>query len=64
MQNLVEFTNFEIFIFIQQWLTQSMWSIGASICIFNNKLQEISFKNSFMWKSEKRLKKIHYPFGK
>jgi len=25
MQNLVEFTNFEIFIFIQQWLTQNMW---------------------------------------
>jgi hypothetical protein len=39
MQNLAEFTHFEKFIFIQQWLTQNMWSIGATMCIFNNKLQ-------------------------
>jgi hypothetical protein len=64
MQNLVEFTHFEIFIIIQQWLTQNMWSIGATICIFNNKLQNISFKNSFIWKSEKGLKKINSPFVK
>jgi hypothetical protein len=37
-QNLAKFTHFEIFIFIQQWLTQNMWSIGATICTFNNKL--------------------------
>jgi len=64
MQNLVEFTHFEIFIFIQQWLTQNMWFIGTIICIFNIKLQKISFKNSFIWKSEKRLKKTHNPFVK
>jgi hypothetical protein len=64
MQNLVEFTHFEIFIIIQQWLTQNMWSIRANICIFNNKLQNISFKNSFIWKNEKRLKKINSPFVK
>jgi hypothetical protein len=39
--------------FIQQWLTQNMWFIGATICIFNNKLQKISFKNSFVWKNDK-----------
>jgi hypothetical protein len=44
MQNQVEFTNFEIFIFIQKWLTQNMWSIGENICIFNNKLQKIHSK--------------------
>ncbi len=59
MQNL---HTFEIFIFIQQWLTQNMWSIGATMCIFYNKVQKISFKNSFMWKSEKRLKRTHNPF--
>ncbi len=57
-QNLAKSTHFEIFIFIQQWLTQSMWYIGATICIFNDKLQKISFKNSFMQKSEKGLKNI------
>jgi hypothetical protein len=56
--------HFEIFIFIQQWLTKNMWSIGATICIFSNKLQNISFKNSFIWKSEKRLKKTHNPLVK
>ncbi len=55
-QNLVKSTLWKIHIywaFIQQWLTQNMWSIGATICIFNNKLQNISLKNSFIWKSEK-----------
>jgi hypothetical protein len=47
-QNLAKFTHFEIFIFIQQWLTQNMWSIRANICIFNYKLQKISLKNSFI----------------
>jgi hypothetical protein len=55
-QNLAKSTHFEKFIFIQQWLTQNMWSIGATICIFNNKLQKISFKNSLIWKSEKTKK--------
>jgi pantothenate kinase len=64
MKNLAKFTHFDIFIFIQQWLTQNIWSIGAIICIFSNKLQNISFKNSFIWKSEKWLKKTHNPFVK
>jgi hypothetical protein len=37
-QNLAKHTHFEKFIFIQQWLTQNMWYIGAIICIFNIKL--------------------------
>ncbi len=41
-QNLTKYTHFEKFIFIQQWLTQNMWSIGPIICIFNNKLQKFS----------------------
>jgi len=64
MKNLAKLTHFEIFIFIQQWLTQKILSIGAIICIFSNKLQNISFKNSFIWKSEKWLKKTHSPFVK
>jgi hypothetical protein len=63
-QNLVEFKHFEKFIFIQQWLTQNMWSIGATICIFNNKLQKIFIQIFFHMKSEKRLKMIHNPFVK
>jgi len=51
-----KFTHFEIFIFIQQWLTQNMWSIGATICL-DNKLQKISSKNTFIWNNEKWLKK-------
>jgi len=58
------FQKFEKFISIQQWLTQNMWSIGVTICIFNNKLQKISFKNSFIWKSEKKLKMTHNTFVK
>jgi hypothetical protein len=57
MQNMAKFTHFEKFIFIQQWLTQNMWSIGPIIGIFDNKLQNISFKNSFIWKNEKNTKK-------
>jgi hypothetical protein len=49
-----KFTHIEKFIFIQQWLTQNMWSIGATMCIFYNKLQKISFKKKFIWKSEKK----------
>jgi hypothetical protein len=29
-------------------LTQNMWSIGLTICMFNKKLQKISLKNSFI----------------
>jgi hypothetical protein len=59
-----KFAHFEKFIFIQQWLTQNMWYIGATICIFNNKLQKISFKNSFIRKNENGLKRINGPFVK
>jgi hypothetical protein len=55
--DLAKFTHFEIFIFIQQWLTQNMWYIEATMCIFSNKLQKISFKKKIMWKNEKGLKK-------
>jgi hypothetical protein len=64
MQNLVEFTHLEKFIFIQKWLIENMWYVLEIICILNNKLQKISFKNSFIWKNEKKLKKIHNPFVK
>jgi hypothetical protein len=63
-QNLAKFTHFEKSIFIQQWLTQNMWYIGATICIFDNNLQNISFKKKFIEKSEKGLKKIHNHFLK
>jgi hypothetical protein len=43
-KNLEKITHFEKFIFIWQWLTQNTWSIETTICIFNNKLQKISFK--------------------
>jgi hypothetical protein len=59
-----KFTHFEKLIFIQKWLTQNMWSIGATICIFNDTLKKTSFKNSFIWKSEKWWKNIHSPFVK
>jgi hypothetical protein len=52
-QNLANCTHFKKFIFIQQWLKQNMWCIGVTICISNNKLQNISLKNPFIWKSEK-----------
>jgi hypothetical protein len=45
-------------------INEKMWSIGATICIFKNKLQKILFKNSFIWKSEKIFKMIHNPFVK
>jgi hypothetical protein len=54
---LAKFTHFEKIIFIQQWLTQNMWFIGATIFIFNKKLSKFSFINSFIWKNEKILKK-------
>jgi hypothetical protein len=41
-----------------------MWYIGATICIFDNKFQKTSFKNSFIRKNEKGLEKIHNPFIK
>jgi hypothetical protein len=52
-QNLAKCTHFTKFMFIQQRLTQNVWCIGVTICIFNNKLQNISLKNPFIWKSEK-----------
>jgi len=46
------YTFWEIHIY-STMVNKKMWSIGVTICIFNNKLQKISFKNSFIWKSEK-----------
>jgi hypothetical protein len=63
-QNFAKSTHFEKLIFILQWFTQNMWSIGETICIFNKKFQKTSFKNSFIWKSEKGLKRIHILFVK
>jgi hypothetical protein len=64
MKNLIKPTHFKKIISIQRWLTQNMWYIQAIICILNNKLQNISFKNSFIWKSEKIFKNIQNPFVK
>jgi hypothetical protein len=63
-QNLAKFTHFEKFILIQQLLTQNMWSIGATICIFNNKLQKISFKIISYEKMKKITKKDSLSFCK
>jgi hypothetical protein len=57
-QNLLKFAHFESFIFIQQWIVQNIWYIGTTICIFNNKLQKVSLKNSYMWKNEKDYKRL------
>jgi hypothetical protein len=43
-------------IHIYPTMVNKMWSIGATTCIFNKKLQKISFKNSFIWKWKKTLK--------
>ncbi len=59
-----KFTHFEKFIFTQQWLTQNMWYIREIIFNFNNKFQNISFKNSFIPKSEKGQKKTYNPLVK
>jgi len=45
-------------------LTQNMWYVGLTICIFNKKLQKISLKISFIWKNGKKLKNIHSLFVK
>jgi len=42
-QKLAKFTDFQIFIFIQQLLIKK-YDIEVTICIFNKKLQKISFK--------------------
>jgi hypothetical protein len=41
-----------------------MWYIRATMFVFNNNLQKNSFKNSFVWKSEKKLKKNSQSFHK
>jgi hypothetical protein len=45
-------THLEKSIFIQEWLTKNMWSIGKHICIFNNKFQNISLKKTFIRNNE------------
>jgi hypothetical protein len=49
--NLIKFANFQKFIFIQQWLTQNIYYIETTICIFINKLQNISFQTYFNFPS-------------
>jgi hypothetical protein len=34
-------------------INTKLWSIGATICIFYNKLQKNSLKKYFIWKNEK-----------
>jgi len=53
--------NFHIY---STMINKKMWSIGVTIRIFNKNLQKISLKNSFIWKSQKGLKKSHNPFVK
>ncbi len=45
MQNLTNFTHFEIIFIHEQWLTKYMWYIGTTICIFNKK----SFYKVISW---------------
>ncbi len=61
MQNLTKFTHFENFIFIQQWLTQNMWSIGATTCFLIISCKRFHSK---ILSYEKILKKTHNPFIK
>jgi len=58
MQNQTKLAHLKKIISIQEWITQNIWYIGAIICIFNNKLQKIWFKYSFIWKSEKARKEF------
>jgi len=64
VQNLAKFTHFEKNIFIRQWLTQNMWFSGATMCILNKKVAKDFIEKSFIWKNEKKLKRIHNPFVK
>jgi hypothetical protein len=61
MWNLPNLAHFEKFIFIQQWLTQNMWSIETIICIFNKKNTKHSIQKFLYTKKWKGLKKIHIP---
>jgi hypothetical protein len=64
IQNLVKSTHFEKFIFIQQMFNTKHVIIGATICIYNYKLQKISFKNSFIQTNENIFLKTHSLFVK
>ncbi len=64
MQNLAKLAHSRKFIVIQWRLIQKMWCIGETINIFNNKLQNVLFENSFLCKSEKDQKMTHNPFTK
>jgi hypothetical protein len=57
-------THFEIFLFIQQWLTQNLWYIGATICIFNKKFEKKLTKKFFHTEKWKRTKKDSQSFCK
>jgi len=57
IQNLIKFTHFEKFLFIQKWLTKNMWSIGATICFFYKKVAKDFIQKFFHMKKWKRTKK-------
>jgi hypothetical protein len=63
-QNLAKSTHIEDFMFIQQWLTKNMWSIRKLYVFFIATCKNNSFKNSFIWKNEKLLKRTHSSFVK
>jgi len=54
MQNLTKFTHFEKFIFVQQWLTQNVWLIGAAICIFDKQVEKYFIQKNFHVKKWKK----------
>ncbi len=52
MQNLAKFSHFEKFILLQQLLTKNKGYIGATICIFKNKLERFHSKSPLYEKNE------------
>jgi hypothetical protein len=64
MKNLAKFAHFEKFIFNQKMINTKHVMYWSNYMYFNNKLQKISFKNSFIWKNEKDYNNIHNLFIK
>jgi hypothetical protein len=59
---LVEFIHLKKIFVIHQMLIQKMWCVEEIICIFNNILQKVSSKKSFLWESENDQKKDYIPW--
>jgi hypothetical protein len=49
-QNLAKFVHFQKFIFLQIWLSNNIWHIGATINTICNFFKNISFENSSLGK--------------